>query len=94
MDGRISAQYASECRKNGCKLEPDLKEGDLIGVPQRYFEQASSCIFEIGVKLAQVLWRKLSPEQILKADRNLTEITYELIVQKDLNSQPHYSISL
>jgi len=83
-DGLISAQYLSECRKHGFPLDSNLKEGESAEISHRYFDDASACVFEIGVKLAQVLWRKLIPGQIENADGSLLELTYDLIVQKDL----------
>lgn len=77
-DGVVSGQYVSTCNQAGIE-QKDVREGVRLGVPQRYFEDACQCIFELGVKLAHVLWRKLIPNEREKADGNLITVTYELI---------------
>ena len=44
--------------------------------------QAYTAIFEVGVKLGHVLWRKLQPEERAEADQNLVRITYDLLVDQ------------
>lgn len=44
-----------------------------------YFNEAFECIFEIGVKLAHVLWRKVIPEDRESADESLNMICYDLL---------------
>ncbi|MDE2128631.1 MAG: hypothetical protein KGJ74_03065 [Betaproteobacteria bacterium] len=78
-DGVVSSQYISTCRNHGYELPANLKEGGRLDVPQKYFENASDCIYEIGVKLGHVLWRKMLPEERKKADSHLLRITYDLI---------------
>ena len=46
---------------------------------EEYFIDAYECILEIGVKLAQVLWRKLFPGELDQADANLNQVTLELL---------------
>jgi hypothetical protein len=48
-------------------------------VSRQYFETAHECLFEIGVKLAQVLWRKLKADDLELADGNLLSVGYELL---------------
>jgi hypothetical protein len=78
-NGSVSSQYIDICRKFGCKLDKKVQEGQRLGVPQDYFEEAHRCVYEIGVKLAHVLWRKLFPEDRETADNNLVNITYDLV---------------
>src|SRR5690606_37081931 len=40
-------------------------------------------IYEIGVKLAHVLWRKVLPSERAKADSNLLALGFELLVFKE-----------
>ena len=49
-------------------LDDDIEVGKRIEVTPDYFEKAYYCIFEIGVKLAHVLWRKHQPEDLENAD--------------------------
>jgi hypothetical protein len=74
----VSSQYLAICREfdidcTGLSLATELT------VSQTYFAEASECVFEIGVKLGHVLWRKLAPEQREEADGNLNRICLDLI---------------
>jgi hypothetical protein len=78
-DGIVSSQYIAVCKLHKCSISEELKEGDPLGVPQAYFEAAHQCIYEIGVKLGHVLWRKMFPEERALADSNFTRLTYDLM---------------
>lgn len=78
-DGVVSSQYMAVCSSHGVQLTEGQKEGARVGVPQDYFKSAHDCIYEIGVKLAHVLWRKLFPNEREKADNSLISTSYELI---------------
>ena len=78
-DGVVSSQYMAVCSSLDAKLTEGQKEGMRLGVPQDYFKIAHDCIYEIGVKLAHVLWRKLFPDEREKADNSLIATSYELI---------------
>lgn len=79
-NGIISDQYLAVCRENGVELPKESIRGVPLDVNPEYFGAAYSCVFEIGAKLSQVLWRKVLPEQIGQADEALTEITFDLLV--------------
>ncbi len=78
--GMISSQYLLVCTSQNCKIDEGAVEGSFLSVPQDYFERANECIFEIGVKLGHVLWRKLFSDEREQADSNLLETTFELLV--------------
>ncbi len=78
-NGLVSRQYLNVCKRHGSALEPDARLGKSLGVTREYFETAHECLFEIGVKLAQVLWRKLTPDDLDGADQNLLGVGYELL---------------
>jgi hypothetical protein len=78
-DGIVSSQYIAVCGLHKCKLDEDTKEGERLDVPQEYFAAAHTCIYEIGVKLGHVLWRKLLPDERAAADNHFISTTYELI---------------
>jgi hypothetical protein len=46
---------------------------------RHYFDSAFTCLYEIGVKLTHVIWRKILKSEIEKIDKNLIEVTYDLI---------------
>lgn len=79
----VSSQYLTVCKKHGVNLGEDVQAGQSLAVSIKYFKKAFDYIFEIGVKLAQVLWRKLNPLDIEEADDALNDICYQLIDKKD-----------
>lgn len=81
-DGIVSSQYLSVCRRHGAQLPKGLKAGNQLHVTRDYFDAAFECVFEIGVKLGQVLWRKLMPDDLKRADSALHDIGYELLLQE------------
>jgi len=81
-DGKVSSQYLTVCKQHGVKLPPDRCVGIELAVTPEYFADASSCIFEIGVKLSQVMWRKLQPQESERADSLLVNICYELLTEE------------
>lgn len=78
-DGVVSSQYLIVCRQHKCNIDEKISDGARLGVPQKYFESSYECIYEIGVKLGHVLWRKLFPDEYDAADSALIKTTFELI---------------
>jgi hypothetical protein len=82
-DGIISSQYIKNCQKNQVKLGKNSKIGNELIVTPKYFRESYNCLFEIGVKLGQVMWRKLRPDEIYEADTNLHNICYNLLTEEN-----------
>jgi hypothetical protein len=80
-NGVVSHQYLEVCANHSCKVEPGTKLGKQLSVNRKYFSGAHDCLLEIGVKLAQVLWRKLSGDDFSEADKSLITICYELLAE-------------
>jgi hypothetical protein len=78
-NGIVSRQYLEVCRKHGCQIPDGVCLGNSLPLTREYFAAAYECLLEIGVKLGQVLWRKIQPSEIEKADMNLIDVTYSLI---------------
>jgi hypothetical protein len=78
-DGVASNQYIANCRENGVKLDETIRPGVKLELPAEYFRKAYRTLFQIGIKLSQVLWRKIAPQQAEDADSNLAEISYNLL---------------
>jgi hypothetical protein len=83
-DGVVSSQYLVVCCRHGALLGESCGVGQRLDVTLPYFQSAFEWVYEIGVKLAQVLWRKLKPEELDGADGNLIEIGYELLVSSEI----------
>jgi hypothetical protein len=77
-DGVVSDQYLSVCKNNGVDSK-GLAIGHSLDVTNDYFREAHNCLFEIGVKLAHVLWRVVNDHDRENADENFISITYRLI---------------
>jgi hypothetical protein len=80
-NGIVSRQYLQVCGRNSCQIPAGTSVGQALPLTAEYFEHAYQCIFEIGVKLGQVLWRKMVPGEMAKADLNLAIITFDLITE-------------
>ncbi len=78
-DGKITTQYLSVCKDHDVEFDEDYKVGAELWVPQDYFKEAHSVAFELGVKLSQVLWRKIIPDEIDKADKQLIDFSFDLL---------------
>ncbi len=81
-DGIVSSQYLKVCKQQVVKLEDDLKVGTQLRVDQAYFRKAFDCIFEIGIKLGHVLWRKLQKDAIKESDIALHYTGYGLLTEE------------
>ncbi len=81
-NGVVSRQYLEVCRKHTCQLPDNICLGQSLRLTREYFKAAYECFLEIGVKLGQVLWRKIQPGDIKKADTNLLSVTYNLIAEE------------
>jgi hypothetical protein len=84
-DGVVSSQYLAMCHQHGASLSSGCQLGAKLDVSQEYFASAFECVYEVGVKLAQVLWRKLVPTDLQAADANLNGVCFELLVNGNYN---------
>lgn len=78
-NGIISRNYLDNCSKHKVQNISKLEIGHQLEVEPEYFGKAFQAIFEIGVKLGQVLWRKFLPESSEKADININNLCFDLI---------------
>ena len=87
-NGIVSRQYISICKKNGVMEEnlPDI--GEKLNFDPQYFIHASNVFYEISVKLAHVLWRKIFPKELALSDNHYNGICYNLI------KAGHYDIAI
>lgn len=81
-DGVVSEQYLKVCDRHGVKFKDRPSVGDVLECDRDYLKRSYENLYEIAVKLVQVLWRKFQPDSIEKAEVNLTEVTYELLVEE------------
>jgi len=82
-DGIVSRQYLKVCLDHKVKLDKNLSIDDSLGASPIYIKKAANAIFEMGVKLGHVIWRKLLPNELKKADSELNNLCYELMYYGD-----------
>lgn len=81
-NGVVSSQYVDVCRKHGFEIPNGVRVGTQLPLDSEYFREAAECVLEIGIKLGQVLWRKVVPSELAFADQNLNKITYTLLSEE------------
>ena len=81
-DGVVNKQYLTTCKNNNSKVDESVSIGDRLSVDPDYYENACDCIAEIGVKLNQVMWRKLLPTDCENADSSIISVSYDLLVRE------------
>lgn len=78
-NGKVSSQYLKKCKsKPFDHKDQDVQIGEELFATPEYVEHCYEILFEIGVKLGQVIWRKLEND-LEKADDSLIDIGYQLI---------------
>jgi len=80
-NGVVSRQYIDNCKEQKVTDIDKISVGEKLDAKPAYFTKCYSVLFEIGVKLGQVLWRKLQPEKLEDADNHLNNICYQLLIK-------------
>lgn len=83
-NGIVSSQYLKVCSQHGSDVS-GVAVGDRLKVDSEYLFRAYKVIYEISVKLAHVLWRKLFPQDRENADNSLNNVGFSLVA-KEKNS--------
>ncbi|WP_338562128.1 hypothetical protein [Acinetobacter sp. KS-LM10] len=82
-NGIISEQYIKKCRDAKFDLDKESEAGKKLRADKKYINIVYRTLYEIPVKLTQVLWRKQFPKDLEKADDSLSNLTYELLVDEE-----------
>ncbi len=77
-NGKVSTQYLSVCKRHGVDCS-SVTLGQELNVDPKYLKLAYSTIVEVGIKLGHVLWRRLNPAEMGKADVSLNNLCLDLI---------------
>jgi len=96
-DGRVSEQYISICNDNEFKIPEDTIVDSKLALSPKYLFDSCNLIIEVILKLGQTIWRKLLPQELEKADKQLISIQYDFLRQSDWRSAimaGDYAISL
>lgn len=86
-NGVVSQSYLIKCAEAG--LDPLPKLGETLSASPKYLQRSLQVFAEIGIKLIQVLGRKLAKtdEELVAFDKSLNACAYELI------EHAHYSLA-
>ncbi len=84
--GFVSKQYLSTCELHKIP-QKGIEIGKKLTISPEYYRRSVAIIYELGVKLCYVLWRKFEKLGIDKADSSVNELCYNLIHSRE------YSIS-
>jgi hypothetical protein len=76
--GVVNEQYRAVCKRAGVVLGADADFGKKLRVDEAYLLSALDVLYEVGLKLGIVLWRKLSPDFAGAAEEFLSDETFEL----------------
>jgi hypothetical protein len=79
-NGLATEQYINVCKKHNIQFKDKINVGKELKISSAYFLESSETIFEFGIKLSQVIWRRLDPDKIELADTILNGVAYELLV--------------
>lgn len=77
-NGVVSRQYVSECKKVGVEGVSDSDVGNVLGASMKYIFECYKILFEVGVKLGIIVWRKLKKNDE-NADYYYNEVCYDLL---------------
>jgi hypothetical protein len=78
----FTKRYTSICHKNGHKgSEKTL--GTAVNLTSKYLKQAADLLLEFGILLVFSLWRKQFPAQEPDAFRNLNQVAFKLIENRN-----------
>lgn len=87
-NGVVSRQYLDTCKENNVIGLNKIKIGNKLNADPGYYQKCYNVLFEIGVKLGQVIWRKLNPNELAEADAQLNNVCYQLL------RKGHYKLAL
>lgn len=79
--GMVSEQYISIGKSQNFDLE-NITIGQKLHVDTDYFSKAVNIIYEIGIKLTYVLWKKFLKSESKEADKFLNELCFDLIFRE------------
>jgi hypothetical protein len=82
-DGIVNAQYIEACKRSGVALGSEVVSGYQLEVSSQYLQETLDILYEVGVKLAYVLWRKTNPSQAKESEKHLSLEVYDLLVREE-----------
>jgi len=78
-NGIVNDRYIDNIVKLKFDGKDEIKIGDELGAGRKYFSNVTDIVSEFGIKLAQVVWRKLFPSSSVEADDVIGDFGFKLI---------------
>jgi hypothetical protein len=82
-NGLVNANYIDNCKRDGVPLSADVVVGKKLRVSADYLRDTLDVLYEVGVKLAHLLWRKASPSHVKESESILTDELFELLIREE-----------
>ncbi len=79
--GKVSPQYLAKCKAAGFDVS-SVSLGSKLSVSENYLREAVVLLTEFGIKLIQVVWRKILPSEIAEAVESLDGAAFNLIERR------------
>jgi hypothetical protein len=81
-NGIVSSQYIKICSKHN-SLPDGISIGDQLTADRKYIYDCYCCIYEIGIMVTHILWRKFAKNELEDSDLSLNTIGYNMLVDKN-----------
>lgn len=86
--GKVSAQYIEVCKANDVEGIENIIAGTELFADKKYIDHCYETLYEFGVKLGQVVWRKKVRDEYGDSETSLNDVCYFLIINK------HYPLAI
>jgi len=80
--GFVSEQYIQVSESAGYKFPEKPKVGEQLELGPKYFERSAGLVARVGFMLVHTLWRKVLPNECIKANDDLNDQVYRLLCAK------------
>jgi hypothetical protein len=77
--GIASDQYIENCVKEGYSFSSEVKRGTALTIDKKYLKESCDVVIFTGIKISQLLWRKLFPQDHQKCDEALNSVIYSML---------------
>ncbi len=78
----VTKDYIATCKKFGVPLDPTLKVGAEIRIDPKHFYESAAIVFNIGVQMGHVVWRKLVPKEMEISDISIINLSSDLLKEQ------------
>jgi len=83
--GRVSQQYIDRCEIFGFKNNDSISVGSSLDIDAKYFNNAFSLCFELGLRISQAAYRRLFPDKLDAVDKSINNLAIKFLNSGDYN---------